>query len=173
MIESTIENELNTVAYSAVKRAEYPSSPIPISDAELRTELKNLKSGIIPRPKTKAEYVALLASLETQIAAVKAQNEKAQADYRTARETIDKTFEAAVQAAKLDGDNRWAAFRAYRNSLLTACDWTQIPDVPMDDEHRVEWQEYRQAIRDIPQQLGDGKSLNPDDVVWPVKPESP
>jgi hypothetical protein len=45
--------------------------------------------------------------------------------------------------------------------------------VPLDDEQRKAWQTYRQALRDIPQQLGDGKSLNPDDVVWPVKPESP
>lgn len=168
---STFETELNDVVYSAVKRAEYPSHSMPVSDAELITELKNLKAGKIPRPKTKAEYVALLASLESQIAEVKAQNEKAQVEYQTARETIDKTFEAAIQAAKLDADNRWAAIRAYRNKLLSACDWTQIPDVPLDENQRAAWQEYRQALRDIPQQLGDGKPASPDDVVWPVKPE--
>jgi len=173
MIESTIENELNTVAYSAVKRAEYPPLPTPVSDAELKDELKNLKAGKIPRPKTKAEYVALLASLEKQIAAIREQNEKAQVDYNTTKETIDKTFEAAIQTAKTDEDNRWAAVRAYRNSLLTACDWTQIPDVPLDDEQRKAWQTYRQALRDIPQQLGDGKPASPDDVVWPDKPVSP
>ena len=173
MIESTIENELNTVAYSAVKRAEYPPLPEPVSNAELKDELKNLKAGKIARPKTKAEYVALMASLETQIAAVRAQNEKAQADYRAARETIDKTFEAAIQTAKTDEDNRWAAIRAYRNALLSACDWTQIPDVPLEEKQRAAWQDYRQALRDIPQQLGDGKPAGQDEVVWPEKPESP
>jgi len=57
--------------------------------------------------------------------------------------------------------------------LVDACDWTQIPDVPLDDEQRKAWQTYRQALRDIPQQLGDGKPANPDEVVWPEKPESP
>jgi membrane-bound lytic murein transglycosylase len=170
---STLETELNTVAYSAVKREVYPPSPAPVSDAELKDELKNLKAGKIPRPKTKAEYVALLSSLETQIAAVQAQNEKAQADYRAARETIDKTFEAAIQTAKTDEDNRWAAIRAYRNALLSACDWTQIPDVPLEEKQRAAWQDYRQALRDIPQQLGDGKPAGQDEVVWPEKPESP
>lgn len=170
---STLETELNTVAYSAVKRADYPPLPAPVSDAELKDQLKNLKAGKIPRPKTKAEYVALLTSLETQIAAVQAQNEKAQADYRAARETTDKTFEAAIQTAKTDEDNRWAAIRAYRNSLLAACDWTQIPDVPLDGKQRKAWRAYRKALRDIPQQLGDGKPASPDDVVWPDKPVSP
>lgn len=162
---------LNNIASEMAVREKYPDPPSQISDTELKTELKLLKAGKIPRPKTKAEYVALLASLETQIATVKAQNEKAQAEYQKARETIDKTFEAEILVAKLDEGNRWAAVRSYRNSLLAACDWTQIPDVPMDEKQRAAWQEYRQALRDIPQQLGDGKSLNPDDVVWPVKPE--
>lgn len=168
---STFETELNKVAYAAAKRDEYPPYPVSVSDAELKDELRNLKAGKIPRPKTKAEYVALLASLEKQIAAIKAQNEKAQAEYQTARETLDKTFGAAIQSAKLDEDHRWAAVRAYRNSLLTACDWTQIPDVPMDEKQRADWQDYRQALRDIPQQLGDGKPASPDDVVWPDSPE--
>ena len=172
-MNTTFESELNNVVYLGVKRAEYPAHPATVSDAELRDELKSLKAGKTPRPKTKAEYVALLASLETQIAAVQAQNEKAQADYRAARETIDTTFEASIQAAMLDEDNQWAAVRAYRNSLLAACDCTQIPDVPLDDEQRKAWQTYRQALRDIPQQLGDGKPANPDEVVWPEKPESP
>jgi hypothetical protein len=170
-MESTLESELNNVVYAGIKRAEYPAHPATVSDVEPRDELKNLKAGKIPRPKTKAEYVALLASLEKQIAAIRIQNEKAQVEYQKARETINQSFDAAIQTAKQDADNRWAAVRSYRNSLLAACDWTQIPDVPMDEKQRAAWQEYRQALRDIPQQLGDGKSLNPDDVVWPAKPE--
>lgn len=162
---STFEMELNNIVYKAVKRTEYPSSPIPISDAELRTELKNLKSGIIPRPKTKEEYVALLASLETQISDIKAQNEKAQVEYQTVKKTIDETFDAAIQAAKLDETNRWAAIRAYRNYLLKECDWTQLPDNSLSEESLIAWKTYRKLLRDLPQTF-----IKSNDVVFPVKP---
>lgn len=56
--------------------------------------------------------------------------------------------------------------RAQRNSLLTLCDWTQLPDAPLTTEQKQEWAEYRQALRDIPEQAGF-----PDAVVWPTMPE--
>jgi hypothetical protein len=56
-----------------------------------------------------------------------------------------------------------AQVRAERNELLTASDWTQVPDAPVD---QAAWATYRQALRDIPQQTGF-----PEDVVWPTEPE--
>lgn len=53
--------------------------------------------------------------------------------------------------------------RAQRNALLTASDWTQVADAPVDQSA---WATYRQALRDIPQQGGF-----PNDVVWPEQPE--
>lgn len=53
--------------------------------------------------------------------------------------------------------------RAERDSLLSASDWTQLPDAPVD---RAAWAVYRQALRDITSQEGF-----PTDVVWPIKPE--
>ena len=42
-----------------------------------------------------------------------------------------------------------------------------LPDYPHpDDTTRQRWLDYRQALRDIPQQKGF-----PFDVVWPEKPE--
>ena len=58
-----------------------------------------------------------------------------------------------------------AAARADRNSLLTATDWTQAADVPQATKDK--WAPYRQALRDVPEQLGF-----PNDIRWPVKPES-
>lgn len=55
--------------------------------------------------------------------------------------------------------------RARRNALLTACDWTQLPDAPLTSEQRAAWQTYRQALRDVPQQPGF-----PEAVAWPVPP---
>lgn len=44
-----------------------------------------------------------------------------------------------------------AAVRAERNAILAACDWTQLPDVPVD---KATWATYRQAWRDITAQPG-------------------
>jgi hypothetical protein len=52
--------------------------------------------------------------------------------------------------------------RAERNRLLTASDWTQVADAPVD---QAAWAAYRQALRDIPDQPGF-----PHDVAWPTKP---
>lgn len=52
--------------------------------------------------------------------------------------------------------------RNNRNALLTASDWTQVADAPVD---QAAWATYRQELRDITAQSGF-----PNDVVWPVKP---
>lgn len=53
--------------------------------------------------------------------------------------------------------------RQQRDALLTACDWTQVLDIPQAT--REAWAAYRQALRDVPQQSGF-----PLNVVWPQKP---
>jgi len=59
-------------------------------------------------------------------------------------------------------ERAWAAVRADRDRLLTASDWTQVADAPVDP---APWAVYRQALRDIPQDFA-----SPDDVVWPEAP---
>lgn len=54
------------------------------------------------------------------------------------------------------------AVRAQRNALLTASDWTQVADAPVDQSA---WATYRQQLRDIPSQSGF-----PLNVTWPEKP---
>jgi hypothetical protein len=66
-------------------------------------------------------------------------------------------------APPIDLDRLAADIRAQRNQLLTASDWTQTADAPVD---QAAWQDYRQALRDIPQQAGF-----PADITWPAKPE--
>ena len=51
--------------------------------------------------------------------------------------------------------------RQQRNDLLSACDWTQLPDVPVSPL----WTIYRQQLRDVTTQAGF-----PWEVVWPVAP---
>lgn len=54
--------------------------------------------------------------------------------------------------------------RDLRNTLLIKCDWTQVSDLP--DSVKIPWSEYRQKLRDLPQQEGF-----PDNVVWPIPPD--
>ena len=60
---------------------------------------------------------------------------------------------------------KWAEIRKYRDYLISQTDWTQMPDAPLSNEKKAEFATYRQALRDIPQDVG-----NPDDVVYPDKP---
>jgi hypothetical protein len=55
-----------------------------------------------------------------------------------------------------------AEVRQQRNELLSACDWTQLPDAPTP---LASWATYRQQLRDVTIQAGF-----PWEVVWPVAP---
>jgi hypothetical protein len=52
--------------------------------------------------------------------------------------------------------------RAERNARLAASDWTQVADAPVDKQA---WVDYRQALREVPQQEGF-----PWSVEWPEQP---
>lgn len=52
--------------------------------------------------------------------------------------------------------------RVKRNVLLSASDWTQVADAPVD---KVAWAAYRQALRNLTNQAGFPSSIN-----WPVEP---
>lgn len=54
--------------------------------------------------------------------------------------------------------------RSMRNSILTSCDWTQMPDSPLTDAKKAEWATYRQALRDLP------STTDPSDPTWPTPP---
>ncbi|MGE4195154.1 MAG: tail fiber assembly protein [Pseudodesulfovibrio sp.] len=58
-----------------------------------------------------------------------------------------------------------AAVRDERDRLLAACDWTQMPDSPLDDDTQAAWTAYRQALREVPEQPGF-----PVSVEWPAEP---
>lgn len=55
----------------------------------------------------------------------------------------------------------WDDIRSIRNKLLAACDWTQLPDAPVD---AAVWAVYRQELRDIT------KQPDPSNITWPVEP---
>ena len=57
---------------------------------------------------------------------------------------------------------QWDSVRTDRNKCLADCDWTQLPDAPVN---AVEWATYRQDLRDITGQA------DPFGITWPEKPE--
>lgn len=58
-----------------------------------------------------------------------------------------------------------AALRAERDRLLLASDWTMVADAPLTDAQRAAWRDYRQALRDMPE-----NTENPAAPIWPAKP---
>ena len=58
--------------------------------------------------------------------------------------------------------------RSIRDDYLKESDWTQMPDSPLTATQKTAWADYRQALRDLPQNVGEITSL--EEVVWPIPP---
>ncbi len=66
-----------------------------------------------------------------------------------------------IQSAK---DSAMVQIRGQRNSLLAACDWTQIADSTAD---KTAWATYRTALRNLPATItGDPRTFSD----WPRDP---
>ena len=75
--------------------------------------------------------------------------------------------------AKENARDYWEELRVKRNSNLQECDWTQIPDAPLSDTQKTEWQNYRLLLRNLPENIQDPKSLVLDSLHsdWPTQPQ--
>lgn len=73
--------------------------------------------------------------------------------------SISNWSEDAISAAT---EQKWESVRSIRNERLAACDWTQLPDAPVD---AAVWAVYRQALRDITEQV------DPFNITWPKEPK--
>jgi hypothetical protein len=62
-------------------------------------------------------------------------------------------------------DEKWSYVRSERNSLLSHCDWTQMPDCSLSEGDKNVWKTYRQTLRDITLQS------DPFNIEWPAKPD--
>lgn len=60
-------------------------------------------------------------------------------------------------------EQKWEQIKLWRNAQLAASDWTMHTDAPTD---KVAWATYRQALRDLPAQVGLA-----DEAVFPNAPE--
>lgn len=66
---------------------------------------------------------------------------------------------------EIEATTAWDKIRKIRSKLLSASDWTQSPDSPLSEAQQQSWRDYRQALRDLPENTTD--PLNP---TWPSKP---
>ena len=68
------------------------------------------------------------------------------------------------------------ALRDERNRRLAETDWTQLKDVDLDIIRERNWNNYRQALRDLPAKsnpkLDSRGILDVSSVTWPTKPSS-
>ena len=65
-------------------------------------------------------------------------------------------------------DRAIASLRQRRNSLLASCDWTVLTDSQLTTTEKTAWKTYRQALRDITENLTTAEQINA--VVFPDKP---
>ena len=64
----------------------------------------------------------------------------------------------------------WSQLRTERNARLAASDYTQLQDAHISQDKKDAWAAYRQALRDLPDELGAEGSGPPDLFDWPLKP---
>lgn len=79
-------------------------------------------------------------------------------------QTDDGAWHCAWSISRMPEEIAVRNTREERNRLLQESDWTQLADAPVDS---AAWAEYRQQLRDLPQQQGF-----PYSVVWPTEPTS-
>ena len=82
---------------------------------------------------------------------------------------IEQPSDAEIEAevARLIAEQPAKEARVKRDRLLTESDWVTIRATDTGDPVPTEWLDYRQALRDIPDQTGF-----PEEIDWPQEPES-
>ena len=67
----------------------------------------------------------------------------------------------------------WTAIRTQRNQLLKDSDWTALSDAHLSQDKKDAWFTYRQALRDLPDELANTvpEGAGPPDLFdWPLDP---
>jgi len=65
-------------------------------------------------------------------------------------------------------DRAIADLRQRRNTLLSASDWTQLPDTTLTTAEKTAWMNYRTELRNITNGLTTVEQVN--SVAFPTKP---
>ena len=84
--------------------------------------------------------------------------------------------EVTAKLNELNNAEPYKLLRVERNKLIAETDWTQLKDIDLDIIRERNWNNYRQALRDLPSKSnpkldGSGK-LDMSSITWPDKPSS-
>lgn len=113
-----------------------------IDDLEIYDDLFSLynKEKTNLEEKQRLEKLKRDEEFESELKKIEEQNKKLQEEYEKNRDY-------------------WQEFRKIRNYKLSQSDWTQFPDSPITEDQKNAWQVYRQALRDLPENITDPKPL--------------
>jgi hypothetical protein len=78
------------------------------------------------------------------------------------------TWSNELNGWQFDREDLLNDVRIERNRKLSSCDWTQVADSPLSEEQKIEWQSYRQSLRNVINNLGAILSIS--EVNWPNPP---
>jgi len=82
--------------------------------------------------------------------------------YNTDEDAVYGTWQKTDVIDRIN-DAKAKGIREQRDALLDESDFAMLPDAPVANVE--DWKTYRQALRDIPQQVGF-----PTEITWPQKP---
>ena len=80
---------------------------------------------------------------------------------------MDRTWQKFENGVEIDSGTHevsWEQVRSARNQALSASDWRALKDVVLPNA----WKEYRQALRDLPQEHDTANEAADN---WPVMPD--
>jgi len=150
MIEDfSLENQLNKIVYSKVKRGEYPVPTPLISDEVQRKELADLRAERIPRPPTKSGYLNRIAQLNAQITDIIAENAQITLSNQAARKAVDDKYDADIAKAKLDEGNIGQALCNCINYQLNQTTWYVVKDSQLTVQTQATADGWRDAMMKI------------------------
>lgn len=137
----------------------------PYSIGNLRRDNPNTSFPASPSPATLAEWNVFPVVDQAPPSYNPANQNLNQVDPTLTKGKWEQTWDVTAASAAEITERTTAKsgeVRQQRNELLSACDWTQLPDSPADHEA---WATYRQTLRDVTGQEGF-----PWDVTWPEAP---
>ena len=84
--------------------------------------------------------------------------------------------EINAKIVELNAQEPFRLLREERNKRIAETDWTQLKDIDLDIIRERNWENYRQALRDLPSKstpkLDSNGFLDMSSVSWPDKPSS-
>lgn len=164
---TSYEIELERIAYENVGPLVFPTDTPTIENQITAKELEiyNLVHEITERPSQKSAYIAALNQLTQEKADLVTQNNQIIAANALARSQASSNYFATIEFEKEKEITKWAAVRAHRTNILYDWDWTNLENCQHGGAKKQEWKDYRQALRDVPQDFETVESIE-----WPTAP---